>query len=124
MFKKFLQNPQENTCARASFLIKLQASALKDSFLNKKTPEKNLSLNKSRIKFRVTDIVKSFRTHLNGSSILGESYRNLWEVIGSYRKLLELILKFTQELVSTFEEFLLWMPKQVFLTMQLHTWLL
>ena len=37
MFLEVSQNSQENTCARASFLIKLQAEAEACNFINNKT---------------------------------------------------------------------------------------
>ena len=37
VFLKFLQNSQENTCARVSFLIKLQAEACNCNFIKKET---------------------------------------------------------------------------------------
>ena len=72
LFLRFSQNSQEDTCVRASFLLKLQASGLPSTSLKRRLWHSCFSMKFAKI-LRNTNFEKHLRTIASGDR---EKYRN------------------------------------------------
>ena len=78
VFLEISQNSQENTCARVSFLIKLQASGLRTHFSKNTFFKEHLWTTASIIRFlllRVKNFLKSLMTQFWFTSVLDDRDR-------------------------------------------------